>query len=141
VCLVNSTPLADEALAQLVRSGERQWEDTLARWADDDNVERVGAFGATLYAESWNTDNKEHLNALKHVQKRHMGRHRIYVTGHHSRCEYTLWYIKINKRKGVDEEKDKAFRKRILAALDQRVTRQLQPHDERVDDVREPVDD
>ncbi len=63
--------------------------------------------------------------ALRDVKKQTIGRHRVYYTGHHTQCCFNIFYVKVFKRKGVNDEDDKAFQRIITAARNDRSTRLL----------------
>lgn len=99
----------------------RKHENELARLADDDSPERADGLDGTLEPIlSWLHDGE-----LCRLRKKRLGRHRAFFAGHHSQCRYQLFYLKMNKKAGVDREEDKAFQSKILKALSLPDTRVL----------------
>jgi hypothetical protein len=64
-------------------------------------------------------------DALKHVRKQRIGRHRVFYTGHYTHCTYHAFYIKINKRTGIEDEADRRFQKRLAQVLHEPVVKTL----------------
>jgi hypothetical protein len=119
VCLVHSKAAADEALERIRRSGDRAWEEKLARFADEDTTERPGGLFLML-------EGIKHLPPdLRSIKKIQIGRHRAYITGHYSLCEYDLHWVKTFKKSGRDQEGDSDFQRKLLQALDEPRTRTL----------------
>lgn len=54
---------------------------------------------------------------LKHIRHYRVGRHRIFLTGHHKNCHYHAWYIKEFKRDGRDTEGSKPFNETLRTVL------------------------
>lgn len=55
---------------------------------------------------------------LREIRKKTIGRHRLYFTGFHKQCSYHAFYLKVNKRKGVDDDDNKIFQNKLHRALD-----------------------
>ena len=55
---------------------------------------------------------------LREIRKKTIGRHRLYYTGFHKECAYHAFYLKTNKKKGVDDDDSKIFQKKLRRALD-----------------------
>ena len=123
MCSLSSNKLCDEELKMLGHSQAKKFEDTLSRLAADDSIERADGLDGTLDPiTSW-----LHDPVLCSLRKKRMGRHRAYISGHHSQCHYRLFYMKMNKKEEKDREEEKAFQSKILKALSQPETRILAP--------------
>ena len=54
---------------------------------------------------------------LRKIRKKTFGRHRLYYTGFHKQCSYNVFYLKANKKTGVDDDDSKTFQKKLRRAL------------------------
>jgi len=81
------------------------------------------AFGANLAMQGLLDAQSTHLrqmpNDLRHIRKETIGRHRIYYFGHHSDCSYTVFYIKLNKKKDskAQDDNNPQFQDKLRAGL------------------------
>jgi hypothetical protein len=64
---------------------------------------------------------------LRGARKHRIGRHRIFYTGHHNECSYHTFYIKINKKAGVNDEADPKFHAILKTELATLATCELGP--------------
>ncbi|MEA2573814.1 MAG: hypothetical protein QOH93_1112 [Chloroflexia bacterium] len=114
MCLMYANSVATEGFEELRRAGQtRDWEQTLARLAAEDSIEVPNGLHKLLrQLDSWIHDDE-----LRQVRKYHTGRHRFYIVGKHSDCQYTVIYVKDFKRTGVDAEETRQFQNQILRAL------------------------
>lgn len=109
MCSALSSPSADECLSELDRKARAKLEERIADFAADANPEKAGALDRAPMHDM--------PDELRGVKKQRVGRHRVYYTGHHAECSYTLHYVKLNKKDDVDPEHDKAFQGKLAKAL------------------------
>jgi hypothetical protein len=116
---VNAT--VEAQLEELRLSGEKiDIEERLYKFADEADVGRPGAL------DDLANSMKGMPPELRGVRKQRVGRHRFYYTGHYNQCSYRAFYIKINKKKGVNDEADPAFHRILNNARDNPPTRTLE---------------
>lgn len=121
MCSLLSNATADEQFAKLVRSGEPNPERNLVNLAGDDSVEKSEGLGRYLYpVKQWSQ-----LNISK-VQKYRKGRHRYYILGHHSECQYKVIYMLVFKSDADDTPEKKNYQNMILKALGDENFRKLE---------------
>lgn len=121
MCSMTISPTADQHLKELVRSGEKKVEKKLFTLANVASSTTAGPFDeTTCHIKGMAPD-------LKLVRRRRIGNHRVFYTGYHTQCSYWTFYIKQNKRKGVDDELDPPFQDKLRAALRDTATPRVIP--------------
>lgn len=112
MCSITINQTADRNLNDLAHSGDKKLiERKLTDFASVASVTQPGPFDETsCHIKGLPAD-------LKLVRRRRMGSHRIFFTGYHTQCSYWTFYIKKNKKKGVDDELNPAFQDKLRAAL------------------------
>ena len=113
MCTLQSSSFADECLAQLPPKERAACESKYARMAASDSVEVAAGLSLLLNPVS---DWAKHPD-LKSVRKIGSGRHRLYFTGEHEDCTFTLVFMLVHKRKEDDTPNTKPFQDRVLKAL------------------------
>ena len=112
MCSIETNATAEAQLKSLASSND---EELLVRklkdWAGDSSVERSGFLDLPMHHLHGMPDD------LKHIRRVRTGRHRAFYVGHHTRCSYSVFYIKTFKRTGVNDELDKGFQKALKAAV------------------------
>jgi mRNA-degrading endonuclease RelE of RelBE toxin-antitoxin system len=125
VCSITVNATVEAQLEELKRSGEKKMKKTIEKrlyiMADEADVGRAGGLDNPA-----NTM-KDMPPELRGARKHRVGRHRIFYTGHHNQCSYHTFYIKINKKKGVNDEADPAFHEILKTARTAPVTSALGP--------------
>lgn len=112
MCSITTNGTVDRILEELERSADRAMiERRLYEFAKDANKNQRGGLDQPHLIMTRMTDE------LRHIRKIRIGAHRIYFTGYHTQCTYGTWYIKANKRQGVDDEDDRRFQKILIRAL------------------------
>jgi len=112
MCSISSNTVANKQLKDLELSHDKVMiEKRLFCFANEANTDTPGALDRPQ------THMKRMPIDLKDVRKITIGRHRIYFTGHHSRCSYDVIYIKKFKKTGVDDDDDRNFQKKLKLAL------------------------
>lgn len=121
MCSMTISPTADQHLKQLLRSGDKGIEKKLFTLADAASPSTSGPFDETsCHIKGMAPD-------LKLVRRRRIGNHRVFYTGYHTQCSYWAFYIKQNKKRGVDDELDPTFQNKLRAALGDTATPRLIP--------------
>lgn len=114
MCSITVNATVEAQLEELRRSGEKKMKKTIEKrlflMADEANVGRPGGLDNPA-----NTL-KDMPPELRGARKHRIGRHRIFYTGHHNLCSYRTFYIKINKKAGVNDEADPAFHEILKTA-------------------------
>ena len=124
MCSISKNTIAETQLTELERSNDRRMiEGRLFQFASEADTQHPGALD-TL---------KCHMRRLpqdlRHIRKKQIGRHRIFFTGYHTRCAYQVYYIKMFKRSGVNDEDDQRFQNKLRQALGQPIISQINPPD------------
>ncbi len=112
MCSLLSNSVATKQFEELARAGQSNHERDLARKADEDSVETEASLGCLLK----NVSEWSQLNISK-VKKYSKGRHRFYIVGRHTECQYKVIFILINKRNEDDKPRQKNYQNMILKAL------------------------
>ncbi|HZG52771.1 MAG TPA: hypothetical protein VEZ40_11610 [Pyrinomonadaceae bacterium] len=94
-------------------------EKRLSRMAGDANTTTSGGL------DTLDTHMMRMPAELHDARKKRIGRHRVYYIGHHHQCSYQCFYIKVNKKKGVDDEDDASFQEKLKSALTEPALRTL----------------
>lgn len=122
MCSIGTNATADAQLTKLKSSNdEKPLEKKLKHFAGDSSIEKAGILDSPA----------NHLHGMPDDLRRiRTGRHRVFYTGHHTQCSFSVFFIKAFKRKGKNDELDKPFH-RILkaAAADTRIRRAIRPPD------------
>lgn len=123
MCSISLNSVADSQLNDLERSGrsgdKTMIETRLFRFAADANTDTPGALDRPAsHMTRMPTD-------LRDIRKITIGRHRVYFTGHHSKCSYSAIYVKKFKRTGVDDEDTKKFQNKLKLALQSSVNNKI----------------
>lgn len=112
MCSLLSNSTADALFVKLERSGKPNPARNLVTLAGEDSVEKADGLGRYLYpVKQWSQ-----LNISK-VQKYSKGRHRYYIVGHHSECQYKVIFMLVFKRQEDDKPGQKNYQNMILKAL------------------------
>ena len=114
MCSIFRNKTADEHLVQLGRSNKKckeKMEKKLVDFAKAASIHQAGPLDDT------SCHLKDFPHDLKSVRRRRIGRHRVFYTGQHTKCSYELFYIKLNKKQGVEDEKDPRFQDTLRGAL------------------------
>lgn len=111
MCSIATNATADQQLDSLKSSGDDKLiEDKLRDFAGNSNVQQSGILDLP----------KHHLrdmpSDLRHIRRIRAGRHRVFYTGYHTQCSYSVFYIKAFKKKGVNDESDSHFH-RVLKSV------------------------
>ena len=115
------SPTADGHLQELFRSGDKKIEKKLFDLAAAASITTEGPLDETAcHIRGMASD-------LKLVRRRRLGNHRVFYTGYHTQCSYWTFYIKKNKKKGVDDELDPAFQNKLRSALQDAATPRIIP--------------
>jgi hypothetical protein len=86
----------------------------LCRLPADDSLTVKGGFELRLdYVDDW----AKHPQ-LRHVRKYRLGRHRAYIKGRHTECNYVLVWLLQFKDDRTDRPGAKSFQNIILRALE-----------------------
>lgn len=124
MCSITVNSQVEKQLETLKRSGEKvDVEDKLKALATEANKNQSGALDTPdclLRGTGWSGD-------LADVRRKRLGRHRVFFIGHHTKCTYHTLYIKMNKKKGVEDENDSSFQQHIGRQLDKPSARTLNP--------------
>ena len=126
VCSISVKQTADEQLGHLCKSGKdgQKLEEKLFRFADEASVEQSSVLDGTDCHMHGMPDD------LKDVRRKRFGRHRVFWTGQHTQCSFNVFYIKAFKKKGTEDEHDKAFKKKLAGTLSEPTIRELCAPDE-----------
>lgn len=120
MCSITINRTADHNLNDLARSGDKKLiEKKLVDFSSVASTTQPGPLDETsCHIKGLPPD-------LRLVRRRRMGSHRIFFTGYHTQCSYRTFYIKKNKKKGVDDELDPAFHDKLRTALSDTAKRPL----------------
>ncbi len=110
LCSVHFKATAAAQLEQLM-GGSELIKNRLGHFANVANKETPGALDDPA------THRKRMPDLLKETRKKRIGRHRIYYSGNHQGCRYDVFYIKLFKKSGTDDEDDPKFQKRLIRLL------------------------
>lgn len=94
-------------------------ESRFFKMADQADMKNSGALDDLSHSM---TGMPAELRAAKKVR---IGRHRVFYTGHHSQCQYQMFYIKWNKKKGTEDENDRKFQDKLKRLIDSPAHREL----------------
>ncbi len=126
MCSIATNATADQQLTSLKSSGdEKRIEKKLREFAGDSTVEKRGILDLPA----------NHLHGmpsdLRHIRRIRAGRHRVFYTGHHTQCAYSVFFIKLFKKTGVDDELERRFHNVLRVAVDDPPpVRTIRPSDE-----------
>jgi hypothetical protein len=121
VCSIYSNGIADEGFAAMDAPDKVKYEQELARLADEDTIEQANGLWLLLDSvKAWAMH-----DTLRRVKKYRKGRHRVYITGRHTDCEYVCCYVLAFKRDEDDQAKKESYQRMILNALRDPNRRQL----------------
>lgn len=96
----------------------RRIEQRILRLAGDADIETAGALDRIAPDRRMPPD-------LRGARRIRVGRHRVYYTGHHTQCSYTMFYVKIYKKSGVDDEDDPRHQRQLAKAIKVATSREL----------------
>ena len=65
---------------------------------------------------------------LKEINKKRIGRHRVFYTGTHQTCRYNVIFIKPFKKSGADDDDDRNFQQRLINLLANNKNHALELH-------------
>lgn len=119
MCSITTNATVDGQLQQAGRSDARMIEKRLSTMAGDANTTTSGGL------DTLDTHMMRMPTELRDARKKRIGRHRIYYIGHHHQCSYQCFYIKVNKRAGVDDDDNASFQEKLKSALTDPVSRTL----------------
>jgi hypothetical protein len=68
---------------------------------------------------------KDMPSDLKLMRRIRIGRHRVFYKGNYNQCSFTVFYIKIHKKKGVKDESDQLFQTLLAGVIGEPTTRLL----------------
>ena len=123
MCLLLSNPTANKSIVEICRLGQSNLVHDIARMADEDTVEEGKALGSKLKNVSdWSS------LEISNVKKYRRGRHRFYIVGNHTQCQYKVVFVLVNKREEDDKPDDKRFQNKIArAVMDDSYLRIIEP--------------
>ena len=133
MCLIQTNATADAGFEEMGKADKSRFEKKLFKFADADSVVAAGGLALQLHSvDDWSKD-----DTLKGVRKFRSGRHRFYVTGRHTDCQYLVCFILVSKRDADDKPGTPKFQKVILKALSDKSRRTLEPPppDDQADDT------
>jgi hypothetical protein len=114
MCSISTNPTANDQLEKLERSNDKNMiERRLSKFAEDSDINK-----SDILDEPKNHMKRMPLE-LKDVKKIQIGRHRVYYTGHHTKCSYLVFYIKQFKKSDKNKEDDKKFQNKLIRFLDE----------------------
>jgi hypothetical protein len=124
VCSLLTNGTADSQLDSLPKKHKEAIEKKFSEFAGDSTLSKPGILDSPA----------NHLHGLppdlKDVRRMHAGRHRVFYKGFFSQCSFTLFYVKMFKKTGVNDENDSAFHKMLKrAASDMSLGRVLREPD------------
>ena len=118
MCSISTNETATRQLKKLERSNDKKKiERKLVLFASEADIYVSGAL------DNLECSMTRMPPELKGVKKKQIGRHRVYYTGHHTKCSYFAFYIKMFKKSGKDKEDDKKFQKKLIRALNEKSMR------------------
>lgn len=122
MCTLNSGEVADQGFETLRRSGETiPYIQKICRLASEDTKTEANSLEKLLTpVASWRTHPQ-----LRKIRELRIGRHRAYIEGQNTACEYTIWYVKPHKKEKVDREESQTFQRKMLNAISEGGTRQV----------------
>ncbi|MBI5878490.1 MAG: hypothetical protein HZB53_12645 [Chloroflexi bacterium] len=109
MCSITANNTVEEQLSGLSTHDAEMIKRRLVQQAGDANLEHSGPIDRQIMTRM--------PPELKGLHKLTVGRHRVYVTGHHTHCTYHTVYVKAFKKSGVDNEDDRKFQGKLIAAL------------------------
>ena len=116
MCSILMSRTAKSQLDELESSGKRgdreMIEKRLERLAQDASPDNPGAL------DTPDCLIKRMPPGLRELRKRRIGRHRAYFKGSHHICFYKVGFIKLNKKKGTDDEDDPNFQNKVMKVFD-----------------------
>lgn len=120
MCSIATNATADQQLNSLKSSGDDKLiEDKLRDFAGNSNIHQPGILDLP----------KNHLygmpSDLKHIRRIRAGRHRVFYTGYHTECSYSVFYVKAFKKKGVNDELDPRFHRVLKSVVNDPPTARL----------------
>lgn len=120
MCWATINNFVDRQIEDLRRSGDHRFiEEKLFRFAAEANERQPGALDKPACSmKGWPLD-------LRGVKKTRIGRHRIFYTGSHHRCEYRVIYIKKFKKTGKEDEHDPRLHDKLRRYLNEPDARRL----------------
>ena len=130
MCSISTNSTADQQLTSLKSSGDEQRiEKKLREFAGDSTIEKSGFLDLPAHHLHGMPDD------LKHIRRIRAGRHRVFYTGHHTQCAYSVFFVKLFKKKGVNDELDKHFHKVLKAVVgDPPTARTIRPPEKPADE-------
>jgi len=113
MCSISINATVENQLEKLgSKKARKKFKTRIFRLADEADVDNSGALD----------DPSTHMTRmppeLREIRKKTIGRHRLYFTGFHKQCSYHAFYLKVNKRTGVDDDDNKIFQNKLYSALD-----------------------
>lgn len=110
MCSIGTNSTADQQLTSL--GDKKQIEKKLLNFADDSDIGRPGYLDQPVH----------HLRGmpqeLRHIRRLRSGRHRIFYTGDFNQCSYNVFFVKLFKKKGTEDEHDPQFHKTLGRVVD-----------------------
>ncbi|MBU1206053.1 MAG: hypothetical protein KKH04_03855 [Proteobacteria bacterium] len=119
MCSISVNETANKKLRDLKHSGVKHLEKKLFNLAKEADESNSGIL------DHPSCHFKRMPSELREARKKEIGRHRVYYTGFHKQCSYSVFFIKEFKKDGVEEEDDKIFQKKLVKALSAGTLRQL----------------
>jgi len=114
VCSISTNKTANKQLKKLERSNDKKKiERRLFLFANEADICVSGAL------DNLECSMTRKPPELKGVKKKQIGRHRVYYTGHHTKCSYFSFYIKLFKKSDKNKEDDPKFHKKLIRALNE----------------------
>ncbi len=110
MCSLTINKTFDEQLKE-IPSDRKMIERRLTEMAFEADLNKSGGLDAT------DTHIQRMPPDLKQIRKKRIGRHRVYYIGFHTQCSYTSIFIKIYKKKGVDDDDAASFQEKLSRAL------------------------
>ena len=112
MCILLSNTTANNGFESLRRMGQPNHELNLADAADKDDLSTGANLGSMLNdVQDWSK------LRISHVRKCRKGRHRFFIVGHHSQCEYKVVFILVSKKDEDDKSADKKYQDMIWKAF------------------------
>ncbi len=123
MCLLHRTVVAEEGFQQLRRSGDKvnhlRKLERLASEASKTVAQGLEAF--LVPVSSWRGDDQ-----LQQLREYQMGRHRAYIKGRYTDCEFCVCILKLYKKEKVDREESIQFQRKVLKAIGAPIIEQLE---------------
>jgi mRNA-degrading endonuclease RelE of RelBE toxin-antitoxin system len=125
VCSIVTNATADTQLKSLQSSGDNKIiEDRLKQFAGDSGIGQPGFLDLPAHHLKGISDKD-----LKSMRRIRIGRHRVFYTGHYNQCSFTVFFIKLFKKTGVNDEADRAFQRQLASIIATPRTRTLRKPD------------